>query len=129
MTEYFPGGYLEVAEGNRITNVIEKPGAGNEPSDLVAIVAHVHTDAARLLDAIRAEYASPVTTDDHYERAMAALMRSHVFQVVPYDGPWQAIKYPWHVLDVMQAFLSQITEPSISDEAIIEEGVLIKATS
>ncbi len=126
VADYFPGGYLEVGEGGRIANIIEKPGAGNEPSDLVAIVAHVHTDAMRLLDAIKAEYAKPVTSDDHYERAMAALMSEHVFQVVPYSGPWQAIKFPWHVLDVMFALLGQITEPRVSEEAIIEEGVLLK---
>ncbi|WP_162909363.1 sugar phosphate nucleotidyltransferase [Aggregatilinea lenta] len=126
VVDYFPGGYLEVGEGGRITNIIEKPGAGNEPSDLVAIVAHVHTDAARLLDAIQAEYAKPDASDDHYERAMAALMAEHVFQVVPYSGPWQAVKFPWHVLDVMFALLSQIAEPRVSEDAIIEEGVLIK---
>ena len=76
---------------DRITNIIEKPGAGNEPSDLVSIVAHIHADAALLLDRIRAEYAKPAKTDDHYERTMASLMAEHVFQVVPYEGPWQAI--------------------------------------
>jgi NDP-sugar pyrophosphorylase family protein len=99
VSSYFPGGYLEVGQGGRITNLIEKPGAGHEPSDLVSIVAHIHTDARRLLDAIRAEYAKPAKTDDHYERAMAAMMRDDVFQVVPYEGSWQALKYPWHVLD------------------------------
>ena len=57
---------------------------------------------------------------------MAALMRSHRFQAVTYDGPWRAIKYPWHVLDVMQWMLSQIDEPQIAPDALIEEGVLIK---
>ena len=37
---YFPGGYLTL-EGGRVTSVVEKPGAGNEPSDLVNLVAHV----------------------------------------------------------------------------------------
>ena len=126
VSEYFPGGYLEVEPGGRITNVIEKPGAGNEPSDLVSIVAHIHTDAALLLKHIRDEYASPVKTDDHYERAMARMMESHVFQVVPYEGAWQAIKYPWHVLDVMTEMLNRIDGQHISPEAVIEDGVLIK---
>ncbi len=59
VAQYFPGGYLEVGEGGRISSIIEKPGAGNEPSDLVSIVAHIHTDAALLLEQIRAEYARP----------------------------------------------------------------------
>lgn len=124
--EYFPGGYLEVGDEGRITHVIEKPGAGNEPSDLVSIVAHIHSDAALLLEAIRAEYARPEKTDDHYERAMARLMQQHIFRVVPYEGPWQALKFPWHVLDVMDAFLGQIDQQRIAPDAFVEDGVLIK---
>jgi len=124
--EYFPGGYLEIGDEGRITHVIEKPGAGHEPSDLVSIVAHIHSDAALLLDAIRAEYARPEKTDDHYERAMARLMQQHVFRVVPYEGPWQALKFPWHVLDVMDAFLGQIEGQRIAPDAFIEDGVLVK---
>ncbi len=126
VSEYFPGGYLEVDGDGRIRNVIEKPGPGNEPSDLVSIVAHIHTDAALLLDYIRAEYAKPDKTDDHYERAMAQMMKEHVFRVVPYEGAWQALKFPWHVLDIMHAFLGQIEGQRIAPDALIEDGVLIK---
>jgi NDP-sugar pyrophosphorylase family protein len=126
VSEYFPGGYLEVQPGGRITSIIEKPGAGHEPSDLVSIVAHIHTDAQRLLTCIREEYAKPAKTDDHYERAMARMMREDEFQVVPYEGPWRALKYPWHVLDIMHALLGRIDGRIISPEAQIEEGVLIK---
>lgn len=126
VSQYFPGGYMEVDSNRRITNIIEKPGAGNEPSDLVSIVAHIHTDSGLLLDRIRAEYAKPATTDDHYERAMAGLMQDHLFQVVPYEGPWQAIKYPWHVLDIMQTMLGQITAPRIAPDIVREDNVLIK---
>jgi len=126
--DYFPGGYLVLGDGGRITDIVEKPGAGNEPSDLVSIVAHIHTDAYRLLDAIAAQYARDIPTDDHYERAMAALMRVHRFQAVSYDGPWRAIKFPWHVLDVMQWMLAQITEQRIAPDVQIEDGVLIKGS-
>ena len=126
VTDYFPGGYLEVGAGGRIMSMVEKPGAGNEPSDLVSIVAHIHSDAQLLLDRIRAEYARPDKSDDHYERAMAGLMAERLFQVVPYEGPWQAIKYPWHVLDVMTSMLNQIQQPQIAPDVTIEEGVLIK---
>lgn len=126
VTEYFPGGYLEIDEDNRVLSMIEKPGAGNEPSDLVSLVAHIHGDALLLLDAIKAEYAKPDKSDDHYERAMAALMQDHVFQAVEYDGAWNALKYPWHVLDLVEFLLDRIDEPYISPDAHIEEGVLIK---
>ncbi|MDD5739532.1 MAG: NDP-sugar synthase [Candidatus Peribacteraceae bacterium] len=48
VTTYFPGGYLKLV-GERIETIVEKPGAGKEPSDLVTIVAHVHNNPADLL--------------------------------------------------------------------------------
>lgn len=116
---YFPGGYLIVDAADRIHGIIEKPGAENRPSNLVTIVAHIHADAARLFDAIRAEYASTLTTDDHYERAMAALMTTYPFNVVRYRGEWVALKYPWHILDVMNYFLSRIKGQQVAESARI----------
>jgi UDP-N-acetylglucosamine diphosphorylase / glucose-1-phosphate thymidylyltransferase / UDP-N-acetylgalactosamine diphosphorylase / glucosamine-1-phosphate N-acetyltransferase / galactosamine-1-phosphate N-acetyltransferase len=120
MTEYFPGGYLIVDGDNRISGIVEKPGAGNQPSNLVNIVAHVHADAGALLDAVRAEYASDAPGDDHYERAMDALMKAgRPFFAVPYRGSWAALKYPWHVLDVMNAFLAQIQGQQVAESAFV----------
>ncbi|MBW4439120.1 MAG: NTP transferase domain-containing protein [Pleurocapsa minor GSE-CHR-MK-17-07R] len=120
MEEYFPGGYLIVDADNRISGIIEKPGAGNQPSNLVNIVAHVHADAGRLLDAIRAEYASDAPGDDHYERAMDALMKAGApYVAVPYRGGWSALKYPWHVLDVMNAYLAQIKGQHVAESAFV----------
>ncbi len=108
METYFPGGYLTIDAAGRISGIVEKPGPENRPSNLVNIVNHIHSHAGRLFEAIRSEYASAEATDDHYERAMDALMRQQVFRVVPYSGVWKFIKYPWHVLDVMDYFLQQI---------------------
>lgn len=126
VSEYFPGGYMNVDANGYITDIIEKPGAGNEPSDLVSIVAHIHGDAKLLLARIQAEYDKPGGADDHYERAMAGLMKERIFKVVPYSGEWKALKFPWHVLDITELLLKRIQKPRISPDAIIEEGVLIK---
>lgn len=117
--EYFPGGYLIVSPSGRITGMVEKPGADKRPSNLVNIVAHVHAEAGRLLDAVRAEYAKDIPTDDHYERAMDALMKDNVFRVVPYRGVWHALKFPWHVLDVMNFYLSKINGQQVAESAFV----------
>lgn len=119
MEEYFPGGYLIVDDDGRITGMVEKPGAENRPSNLVNFVAHIHTNAGQLLDAIKAEYASDIPSDDHYERAMDKLMKNVHYKVVPYNGHWSALKYPWHVLDIMNYYLNQIEGQVISDDAFI----------
>jgi bifunctional UDP-N-acetylglucosamine pyrophosphorylase/glucosamine-1-phosphate N-acetyltransferase len=117
--EYFPGGYLVVDGAGRITGIVEKPGAENRPSNLVNIVIHLYPSGRALFDALRAEYARGLTSDDHYERAMDALMKKMVFKVSPYRGPWAALKFPWHVLDVMNAFLGQIKGQRVDETAYI----------
>jgi bifunctional UDP-N-acetylglucosamine pyrophosphorylase/glucosamine-1-phosphate N-acetyltransferase len=137
MDHYFPGGYLIVDEAGQINGIVEKPGAGHEPSRYVNIVAHIHPHAGRLLDAIRAEYARDLPSDDHYERAMDGLMKQMPFQLVPYRGRWDALKFPWHVLDVMDHFLSRLQgqqihasafispQATISGHVVISEGVRV----
>jgi bifunctional UDP-N-acetylglucosamine pyrophosphorylase/glucosamine-1-phosphate N-acetyltransferase len=117
--EYFPGGYLIVDGDGRITGIVEKPGAGNQPSNLVTIVAHIHSSSANLFDAIRSEYAKDIPSDDHYERAMGHLMAAQTYRAVPYRGQWNALKFPWHTLDIMNYFLSQIDGQVVAENAFI----------
>ena len=100
---YFPGGYLSL-EGDRITSVVEKPGEGHEPGDLVNIVAHLFSDWRPLVERLQAE-ATRGGGDDAYERALASLMKDRIFHARVYEGRWEALKYPWQVLNVMDALL------------------------
>jgi len=126
--EYFPGGYLEVNEANELTHIIEKPGKGNEPSNLVNVLLHLHTDPQKLL-----AYAARVETDrdDVYERAIDGLAGDgQVVRVVPYTGSWTPIKYAWHILPVVKRFLDgreRYIAPSarIAESAVIDGQVVI----
>ncbi len=102
--DYFPGGYLSL-DGERVTGVVEKPGAGKEPSDLVNIVAHLFASWPELAEALATE--SATASDDAYERALSRLMARHEIRAVVYAGRWQALKYPWHVLEVMDLLLDR----------------------
>jgi NDP-sugar pyrophosphorylase family protein len=119
MADYFPGGYLIVDGSGRISGIVEKPGAENRPSNLVNIVAHIHSSAGEVFEAVRAEYARDNPNDDHYEQAMDKLMKTRVYRVVPYSGQWSALKFPWQVLDVMNVFLSQIKGQQVAENAFI----------
>jgi bifunctional UDP-N-acetylglucosamine pyrophosphorylase/glucosamine-1-phosphate N-acetyltransferase len=125
MSTYFPGGYLIVDESQRITGIVEKPGAENRPSNFVNVVVHLLADARSLVDALLLEYASGATTDDHYERALDALMRAHTFRIVPYTDVWKALKYPWHVLDVMNVFLGRLKGQHIGKNVFISDRATI----
>ena len=130
--EYFPGGYLKV-DGKRITSIVEKPGAGNEPSNLVNIVVHAFKHPETLLAALKKV---GIAGDDHYEVALQSLMNDQHFEAVPYSGFWQPVKFPWHILDLMQFSFkvmgSQIDPTAeiaktavINGPVVIEEGVKV----
>ncbi len=126
---YFPGGYLTL-KGQRITGIIEKPGAGQEPSDLVNIVAHVHNDAATLLEILQKTQSQ---WDDAYEVALDHLLQQKTYHAVRYTKNWQAVKYPWHLLSLLGMLLDGLNKPKIHKTAkvhklaTVEGAVIIEA--
>jgi len=128
VSDHFPGGYLVVGGDDELTRIVEKPEIGQEPSSLVNVLVHLHTDPKLLL-----KHAADVKTgrDDVYERAIDAMAKdTHRVRVVPYTGLWTAIKYPWHIFSAVRQFLDQSSgyiSPSaqISEQAVIEGKVVI----
>lgn len=125
---YFPGGYLEVNSENELLHIVEKPDPGREPSNLVNILIHFHSNPEELLRHISAVQ---TTRDDVYECALDSMARAgHKIKVIPYDDFWAPIKYPWHIFRVMEHFLDgarAYTSPSarISEKATIEGKVIL----
>ncbi len=128
VNEYFPGGYLEVDSRGYLKHIVEKPLPGEEPSNLVNMVVHLHNRPEKVLEYIhRVESDS----DDVYERALDNMVSDgYRIKVIPYSDFWGAIKYPWNILKVMDYFLDQ-AEPyvsptaRISDRAVVEGKVVL----
>ncbi|MEK7591052.1 MAG: NTP transferase domain-containing protein [Patescibacteria group bacterium] len=119
---YFPGGYLTVKAG-RVRSVVEKPGEGKEPSDLINIVAHIHPSASKLLAELRKHRSE---RDDGYERALTALAQDTEYRAVPYNGFWQPVKYPWHLLDLLPHFLETYAKRFKGGKATIHRTAVIE---
>ncbi|MDD5415379.1 MAG: sugar phosphate nucleotidyltransferase [Candidatus Daviesbacteria bacterium] len=125
---YFPGGYLKV-EGERVKGILEKPGEGREPSDLVKLVVDYFRDGKKLVS-----YLEKVSSeeDDQYEIALDQMIADGMdVRFVKYEGIWIPLKYPWHILDVMAYFLAQVKQQisptaKVSEKAIIEGDVMIE---
>lgn len=125
---YFPGGYLEIT-GDRVQAILEKPGEGNEPSDLIKVVVDYFKDGLALI-----EYLQKVNSekDDVYEVAIAKMISDGLdVRFTKYNGVWIPLKYPWHILDIAAYFLSNIEQQisprtKVSDKAIIEGKVIIE---
>lgn len=126
--KYFPGGYLKVNPQNELLHIVEKPDPGQEPSDLVNILIHCHSDAKELLHHIETVR---TTRDDVYECALDNMVKAgHKIKVIPYNDFWAPIKYPWHIFKVMEYFLDSAqhhvaSSVRVSDRAIIEGKVIL----
>ncbi len=135
VTSYFPGGYLKLAKNGAITGIVEKPGAGNEPSDLVNLVFHYHAEPKKLFSELKK---TTTSRDDRYEVALNALIQEGLkgagtgatYVALPYAGNWQAVKYPWHLLSVWQSLFATMTtgmkKPKISKKATIAKTAIIR---
>ena len=124
---YFPGGYLSL-KGKKIVSIVEKPGAGNEPSKMVTIVVHAHSSASALIKALKSVKTSK---DDGYEVALDTLFKEYSYEAVTYEGSWTPVKYPWHLLDLLQQLLpsegQQIPAScQIHTSAVIEGPVILE---
>ena len=121
---YFSGGYLKT-NNDRIVGIVEKPGEGKTPSPYVAISGHYIRSSDVLLDELKR---TQVTGDDVYERALTGLMQHEEFVMEPYEGTFVSLKYPWHVLDVMQYLLSTRIKSHRGKGVEIRDRVTIEGT-
>ncbi len=131
--EYFPGGYLKVEKGE-VIELQEKPGKGRKISDIVTFVFDYFENADLLLEAILKVESKK---DNIFEEAIMQLIKKGVhFQFLKYNGFWGYLKYPWHILNCLEYFLSKINikkilsstidkSASISGNVYIGEGVRI----
>jgi NDP-sugar pyrophosphorylase family protein len=115
VNKYFPGGYLSLSSKKMVTKIVEKPGEGNEPSDLVTLLIHFYKNPQRLFSALKEK-----NEGDGYEDVLQNILDSGcTAEVSEYSGFWQAIKYPWHFLDISHEFLSQFSQSYIHPSAEI----------
>lgn len=104
-SRYFPGGYLRL-DGDRVVEIIEKPHPENIPSPFVTISGHYFSNIAKFFAMLERAQGD---LDARYEEALSMVMNEERCVMVPYDGPFASLKYPWHVLDVMEALLRETT--------------------
>lgn len=110
---YFPGGYLKTDADLLCKEIVEKPGRGNEPGNLVNIVVHYFGQCGELIKTLEEVDSEK---DDRYEAALSLMMqRGSKIRAIPYEGFWRPVKYPWHVLDLSAHFLKTLSEYEISD--------------
>ncbi len=125
--KYFPGGYLMLNEEGLLQRIVEKPGEGNEPSDLMNIFVHYHPHGGTLCQAL---YDVQDIDIDLYLTAVKEMAAQGLrINVIHYQGVWQAVKYPWDVLEEMKVLFSQLNQRidgEVSAGAVIEGDVIVE---
>ncbi len=122
METYFPGGYMTL-DGERVIDIKEKPGKGNEPSEFVNIVVHVHNDRDALWSTLN-NIAD--LKGDGYSQTEQQLFTNKHYVAVPCTGSWKFVKYPWNMLDVMEELLKNVKEQVIHPTAKIHPTAVIE---
>lgn len=118
---HFPGGYLSV-QGNKALEIIEKPEAGREPSDLVNLVFHYFSEPQRFI----AELKKVGAHDDGYEQALSHLMKERDIAVVPYTGYWQKLKHSYNVVDMVDIMLKYRIKNHLARSAYVSKHAVIE---
>ncbi|MDH5769803.1 MAG: sugar phosphate nucleotidyltransferase [Candidatus Bathyarchaeota archaeon] len=115
-------------ENEKVTEIVEKPPKGQEPSNLAVIGAYIMTK--RIFD-----YYERIPVSDHqYEDAIQAFIKDkNVVRAVRYDGFFSAYKYPWDLFTINEYLMDKYIgkrmiedEVSISEKAQIEGNVWIR---
>ncbi len=121
-------GVMRFDQTGKLIGVIEKPPAGEEPSD-VAVIG-VYYFSPDIFQCIRD---TPLGTDDQMERAYQLLIDRGQATHIEYDGMFESYKYPWNLLTMNDLLLAdkikeQRISPTahISDRAVIDGNVIIE---
>lgn len=118
---YFPGGYLKITD-DEVTQIVEKPKEGDQPSNIVRLVFDYFKDITIFMKSLKTVSS---TKDDLYEVALSQLIKQGIkCKVLEYDGYWGYLQYPWHVLSVMSHFLSKINSKKIKKATIASSAVI-----
>lgn len=120
--QYFPGGYLKIKPNNYLQSIIEKPKSTERPSDLINLVCHFFQNPQALIRELKK---LKIKKEGTYEQALTKLSQTQKIKVIFNPSAWQPIKYPWHILNLVQNYLNKL-KPRISSQTKIHSTALIE---
>ena len=117
----FPGGYFKL-KGNQVIGIVEKPAQGYEPSPYVNLVLHYFPQVKDFITLLKK---SKSPKDDHYEVALDKFLKKTQTGLLVTSEYFAALKYPWHILDVMQLCLKHYLQPGKDKSVQIHKTAVI----
>lgn len=113
-------GIIQV-EDERVTDFVEKPPKGREPSNLAVVGVYILTK--QIFD-----YYKKIPVSDHqYEDAILQFIKDkNVVKAVSYDGFFAGYKYPWDLFNINKYFMdTQLKEQKIEENVKISERATV----
>ena len=121
--KYFPGGYLKINSKNEVLEIIEKPGQEKRPSNLVCLLLHVIKKSEQFFKILKQTFSKQ---DNAYEQVIQKFInQKETVKLLPYNGFWQPLKYPWDHLKLMNYFLSSLKKSFIHKSSFIGKNVVL----
>ena len=114
-------GIIEL-ESNQVTDFVEKPPKGQEPSNLAVVGVYIMTK--RIFD-----YYKRIPVSDHqYEDAIRRFIRDkNTVRAVSYNGFFAGYKYPWDLFTINKHLMdTRIKKQTIEDDVEISERAQIE---
>jgi UDP-N-acetylglucosamine diphosphorylase/glucosamine-1-phosphate N-acetyltransferase len=121
VTETWKFGIIQV-EDEQVTNFVEKPPKGKEPSNLAVVGVYILTK--QIFD-----YYKKIPISDHqYEDAILAFIKDrHVVKAVNYDRFFGGYKYPWDLFTINKQLMNKkITKQTIEEDVTISEQASVE---
>lgn len=123
-TENIEGVGVVMVEGDRLTDIIEKPDVAHSPSHLKILgVYFLPKQFLETLERVPKEHYS-------FEKALTQYAKEQIIRVVTTDKETVSLKYPWDILRMKNFLLKNIVsyrgkEVRIAENAVIEGNVYI----
>jgi len=109
-------------EDDKVTDFVEKPPKGQEPSNLAVVGVYVMTK--KIFD-----YYKKIPVSDHqYEDAIKKFVQDkNVVSAVSYDGFFAGYKYPWDLFTINKHLMdTHIKQQTIEDDVEISEKTQVE---
>lgn len=109
-------------EDDKVTNFVEKPPKGQEPSKLAVVGVYIMTK--KIFD-----YYKKIPVSDHqYEDAIQKFIQDkNVVRAVSYDGFFAGYKYPWDLFTINKYLMdAHIRKQTIEDDVEISERAQVE---
>ena len=109
-------------EDEKVTDFVEKPPKGREPSNLAVVGVYILTK--QIFD-----YYKKIPVSDHqYEDAILQFIKDrNVVKALSYDGFFAGYKYPWDLFTINKQLMDgQVKKQTIEDGAEISERATVE---